>query len=813
MNISFYIRLLYTSGILILLTTFVIKGQGNYQGSIEGRIYNANNNEPVPFANIVIWGTNTGSVSDLNGKFTFTGLKPGFVELRISSVGFKTYISEQIQVTNAKKVFIEIPLQESNVALEEVKIEASPFRRSTDSPVSLRRIGIKEIEKNPGGNRDISKVIQSFPGVASTPAYRNDIIVRGGGASENRFYLDGVEIPNLNHFATQGASGGPVGIINVDFIREVNFYSGAFPADRGNALSSVLDMRQIDGNKDKLRFKGAVGASDLALTLDGPVTDNTTFILSARRSYLQFLFAAIGLPFLPTYNDFQFKTRTRINEKNEFTLIGLGAIDQFALNLKANKTEDQRYILNYLPVNEQWNYTIGGVYKHFRENGYDTWVLSRNYLNNRAYKYRNNNEDSIKLLDYYSTETENKFRYERNWTSSGGYDFNAGTGVQYGEYYNSTYRLAFLNNQEIPVDYSSRLGLISWSLFGQVSHNYFNERLTLSLGLRADANDYSSSMSNMLKQLSPRFSASWALTEKYFINFNTGRYYQRPPYTSLGYKNNQGILINKENDLRYISADHLVAGLEYRPNDKSRITLEGFYKHYLHYPFSVTDSISLASKGADFGTFGDEEVLSISKGRAYGLELLGRSRDLLGFNVIFSYTLVRSEFKEMDQNLKPTDQYIPTSWDNRHIINLTATRNFKNNWNVGFKWRFVGGAPYTPYDLGKSSIRAAWDSQGRGFLDYSMFNQYRLNAFHQLDVRIDKEYFFNKWSLNFYVDVQNLYNFKADEPSRLTSEDKNGQVVILNPDAPYNQQRYKLRTIQSDGAGTVLPTLGIIVEF
>ena len=254
------------------------------------------NNEPVPFANIVIWGTNIGSSSDFDGNFIFAGLAPGFVELRVSAVGFKPYVSPSIMVTNARTAFLDIELEETAVELDGVVVKASPFRRSEESPVSLQRIGIAEIEKNPGGNRDISRVIQSLPGVASTPAFRNDVIVRGGGPSENTFYLDGVEIPNLNHFATQGASGGPVGIINADFIREANFYSGAFPASKGNSLSSVLDFRLIDGNSERMKYRGAVGASDLALTLDGPLSDNTTFILSARRSYLQFLFSAIGLP-------------------------------------------------------------------------------------------------------------------------------------------------------------------------------------------------------------------------------------------------------------------------------------------------------------------------------------------------------------------------------------------------------------------------------------------------------------------------------------------------------------------------------------
>jgi hypothetical protein len=469
------------------------------------------------------------------------------------------------------------------------------------------------------------------------------VIVRGGGASENRFYLDDVEIPNLNHFATQGASGGPVGIINVDFIREVDFYSGAFPANRGNALSSVIEFNQIDGNKERIRFKGAVGASDLALTLDGPIGERTTFISSVRRSYLQFLFSVIGLPFLPTYNDFQFKIKTRLDEKNEISLIGIGALDQFALNKDADETEEQRYILGFLPVNEQWTYTVGFVYKHFRDNGFDTWVVSRNHLNNGAYKYQNNIEvDSLQVLDYDSDEIENKFRFEQDFRFPNGLRLNYGANLEYASYFNSTFRRNFINGEPTADDYRSELDLFKWGVFGQVTRNFLKDRLTLSLGLRMDANDYSSEMSNMLEQLSPRFSFSYLLFQDFFLNFNTGRYYQAPPYTSLGYRDPDGTLVNRENGIRYISVDHIVAGVEWLPNETSRLTLEGFFKYYRDYPYSVKDSISISSKGADFGTFGDEEVRSIAEGRAYGAELLYRDRDFFGSNLTISYTLVRS---------------------------------------------------------------------------------------------------------------------------------------------------------------------------
>jgi len=785
--------------ILLSIITNIAFGQS---GKIEGRVYDERNNEPLPFTNIVIYGTQIGSLSDLDGKFIFTGLQPGFIRLAVSSVGYKLYVTEEIQVTNAKTAFIDIPMQQVAIQTEEVVIAATPFVVKKESPVSLRTLSLSEIEKTPGGNRDISKVIQSFPGVASTPAYRNDVIVRGGGSSENRFYLDGIEIPNINHFATQGASGGPVGIINTDFIREVDFYSGAFPANLGNALSSILSMKQIDGSKDKLNFRGSVGATDLALTADGPLGNNSTFIASVRRSYLQFLFDAIGLPFLPTYNDYQLKVKMKINDKNEIVVISLGALDKNRLNTGIeNPDETQRYILGYLPVNEQWNYTIGLNYKHFRKNSFENFILSRNMLNNVSYKYLDNNENKIKLLDYKSQEIENKFRYENTRTING-FKLVFGAGVELNKYNNTTDRKVFVVDTLFSFSYFSDFNLFRWNIFGQTSKSFINDRLTLSFGFRMDANSYSKEMSNLLKQFSPRFSASYILTEKFTLNFNTGRFFQPPAYTTLGYKDNNGELVNKNNKLTYLQADHLVAGLEWRPEEDARITLEGFYKNYSKYPFSLADSIALASKGGDFGTVGDEEVISVGMGHAYGAELLVQEKDLAGFNIILSYTFVRSEFKDF------YGKYIPSAWDNKHLLNLTVRRTFAKSWDIGFKWRFVGGSPYTPYDMNKSSLIYAWDANGRGYLDYNKFNSLRFKPFHQLDIRIDKSFFFKKWSLVVYADVQNVYNFQAEQQEFLLNTDINGKVMF----DPNDPTRYILRSVQST-AGTVLPTLGIIIDF
>ncbi|MGM0463408.1 MAG: TonB-dependent receptor [Bacteroidota bacterium] len=794
-------RILLTAVFLALALPVISQEK---QGKIKGRVINASTNEGVPFATVVIAGTTTGAMTDFDGNFNFTGIEPGYVQLKASSVGFESYVSNSFLVTRDKTASVELPINESVVGIDDVIVKASPFRKKLDSPVSVRIIGIQEIEKNPGGNRDISKVIQSFPGVASTPAYRNDVIVRGGGPNENSFYLDEIEIPYLNHFSTQGASGGPVGIINVDFIKELNFYSGAFPASRGNAVSSVLSFRQVDGNDENIKFRATVGASDLGLTIDGPTGENSTLIMSVRRSYLQLLFSVIGLPFLPAYNDFQFKHKTKISDRGELTVLGIGALDDFKLNREANDTDYQRYILDYIPVQEQYSYTFGVKYKQFRDKGYDTWVVSRSYLNNSQYKYAGNIEaDSLKLFDYKSGEGENKFRYERNSQYDNGLNLEYGVSYENALYRNTVFRKSFINNSVQVYNSDASIRLNKYAAFGQVSKSFFNRSLSLSFGLRADGVDYTANMKNPFNNLSPRMSLSYNFNEEFSFNFNTGRYVQLPPYTTMGYADESGSFINKANGLKYIKSDHIVGGIEYLPSESIQLTVEGFYKKYSDYPFSVSDSVPLASKSADFGTFGDEEVVSVSEGRAYGLELLGRIKNLKNTNLVLSYTFVRSEFKDKQGN------FIPSSWDNKHLLNLTATKKFKKDWEAGLKWRFIGGSPYTPWDLERSSYIQAWDIQGRGYLDYSLYNSERLRSFHQLDIRIDKSFFFDSWTLVVYADVQNIYNFQADQPPILVRQTDENDNAVRDPD---NTDRYLLKFIEGS-AGTVLPTVGIIIEF
>lgn len=774
-------------------------------GSIKGRVIDAITNEPIPLANVLLVGTEKGVTSNLNGEFEINNVNLGFQNIKVSYIGYKSLIFRDILVTRSQAASVNISLEPDSRQLDEFNLRPSPFNKTQESPVSLRTIGLAEIERNPGGNRDISNVLRSFPGVGSTPAFRNDIIIRGGAPSENRFFLDGVEVPLINHFQTQGASGGPVGIINVNLIREVDFLSGAFPANRGNALSSVLEFKQIDGNKEKWKFRGTIGSSDAAVAADGPIGKKASLIVSARTSYLQFLFSALKLPFLPTYYDMQFKFKYAIDDRRELTILGLGAIDLFRLNLQANETVEQRYQLRILPKNQQWNYTLGGVYREFtKKGGRHTLVLSRSMLNNTATKHQDNQEDNPQklILDYASQEAENNLRYEFDFRVKS-WKFNVGAGLLYARFTNRTYnRINTLAGIDT-IDFSSRLNLASGRIFGQVSKTFAQDKINLSFGLSLENNDFNSQMANPLNQFSPRLSLSYSFIENWALNASLGRFVQRPQYTVLGYGLPDGSLGNLNNGLEYIQADHLVAGIEYAPTENTRITLEGFYKMYNRYPFSLRDSIALANLGADFGVVGNVPVNSSAQGRAFGLEFLAQQKLFKGLYGILAYTLVRSEFSDKNGNL------IPSSWDARHILSLTAGYKFKRNWELGVRFRFVDGQPFTPYDTLTSSIKSVWDITQMGISDVNKLNSERIPAYHQLDLRVDKVWYFNKWSLNLYLDIQNIYNFKSTTRPFLTViEDQNGNP-LTDPNDP---NRYDLQELPNT-SGTLLPTIGIIVDF
>jgi hypothetical protein len=787
---------------------------------LSGYILDKNNQRPLPGATIQLQ-TGKGTTSDSSGFFRIS-TSPGTYNVTVSSLNYTTKTISNIVLTSGNESTISIELEPLSKKLEEIVIvnkRSSARATSLESPLSIQRMTTEEIKRNPGGNFDISKVIQSLPGVGGGVGgggYRNDIVIRGGAPSENVYYLDGIEIPILNHFGTQGSGGGPQGILNANFIEEVKVSTSAFDAKYDNALSSVLQFKQKSGNNNATQGNAILSATDLALTLDGPISKKTTYLASARRSYLQFLFQALDLPIRPNYWDFQFKTNTKIDDKTTLSFIGLGAIDEFRFAAPKEASLEKLYVLNSNPLINQWNYTFGTSLKRLTKSGFWNLALSRNMLDNQLDKYEDNNvpSETTRTLLTDSREAENKLRFDVS-SIKNGWKINYGASTQYVDFKNEFFALvrkqikdATGNVIQNPLTINSvnTIDFLKYGAFVQVSKKILNERMSMSLGTRIDGNSLSSSESNPFKQFSPRISFSFAATDKLNLNASVGRYFKLPSYTQLGYGNIYSSSLVK-NPGEYISSNHFVTGIEYIPNNAFRLTVEGFYKYYSKYPVSIIDGVSLANKGTEIGSVGNEPVIQIGNGKAYGTELLMQKKLTKRFFGILSYTFYHSTFTDK------TGKYIPASWDNRHLLSITWGYKFRKNWELGMKFRYQGAAPYTPFDMVASRIN--YLTQGVGIFNNTQYNTLRLKPFHSGDVRIDKKWNFNKFTLDLFMDVSNWYASKISGVPEYTFSRTSDGSGFTTTDG---------KSIKLDGSNAIpvilpnissitTPSIGFIIEF
>ncbi|UOQ97990.1 TonB-dependent receptor [Hymenobacter sp. 5317J-9] len=808
---------------LLLLLLVSLRSLAQNPSTVAGTVRDRATQEALPGVSITLEGTEFGTTTDAEGRYRLTGVPAGAYNLRATFVGYDPLVRSNIALSSGNVNTLNLELNTVPQALGEVTVTANRAIRvaTAETPLSVQRLTTEEIKSNPGGNFDISRVVQSLPGVGGggsggTAGFRNDIIIRGGAPNENVYYLDGIEVPVINHFPTQGSAGGPAGILNVSFIEDVTLSSSAFQARYDNALSSVLQFRQRDGNSERIQGNLRTSGTEVAATLEGPLTKNTTFLASARRSYLQLLFKLIDLPIRPDFYDFQFKTTTKISEKTTLTSLGLGAIDHFEIVPPKKSTPSKEYVLRSNPTIDQWNYTVGLNLRHLVPNGFVNVALSRTQLWNdaNAFEYGYEGDESRRKLGARSGEIENKLRADVN-KRVGRWQYSYGGVVQVQNYSNNlTQRLRSevrdasgqLISPAVTVRFNTDLDFVRYGAFVQATRTYGAEsRLTVSAGIRTDGTTALTEGYRLDRTLSPRASLSYALLPTLNLNASLGRYFKIPPSTILGYRAPNGARVNS--DSRYIRSDHAVAGLEWLPGKATRFTLEGFYKKYDHYPVSVRNGISLANLGGDFNAIGNEAVTSTGQGRAYGIEAFFQQKLSGKLFAIVSATGFRSEFSGVD------GLYKPTAWDTRFLGSALLGYQLGRGWELGAKYRVGGGAPYTPYD--EAASRASYQAVGTGILDYSQLNTRRLGGFQQLDLRLDKKVSLRRLSFDFYIDVQNALLAKPVSVPTYTFDrlpDNSGYVTTdgqpLRPDGSN-----AVPILLPDSDALVVPTIGFIVEF
>jgi len=788
MNIKFYkIKPFFT---LLLFCSYSLFAQ---DVAIFGSVIDAKTLEPLIGVNVVVEGTTNGTVTDLDGKFSLQ-IAPGSWSITASYLGYLTNTRSNIIIQSKGNDDVNFEMVEGGLDLVEVVVKANPFQPSLITPLSLQRLSPEEIKTYPGGNNDIAKVVQSLPGVSgSIGGFRNDVIIRGGAPNENVYYLDGIEIPNINHFSTQGSAGGPVGLLNVDFIEGVELSASAFGARYDNPLSGVLQFDQRIGNQRQRQTNIRVSASETAFTTEGPLLkkgkeeSKTSYLISVRRSYLQFLFALIGLPIRPDYWDYQYKINHILDDRNTIFLTGLGSIDNYSVKAPDDFDIEQISTLEQVPIIEQTTTTAGLGWKHrLKENkGVMNTYLSFNVLNNDFTRYKDNESLSGLLFQNISREEEQKLRFEytrfiKGWTVTGG------ANVTNANYLNET----AIINQNLTFD--KDINFLRYGFFTQATNSFLSGRLNVSAGVRVDDNTFSNESATLLKTLSTRFSFSYALDEdkQLRLNASVGKYYKIASYTILGYQNTLGIFTNK--DVPYIGSLHGVLGLDYQIGEFGKVSAEGFYKRYTDYPISVLDGVSLANKGGDFSVLGNEEILSDGEGRSYGVELLYQQKLNKNLYGIFAYTYFKSEFTDINGD------YLPSVWDSRHLVSVTGGYKFGKSWEVSFRYRFAGSSPYAPVD--ETASLATYPIL---VLDYSQLSNSRLDPFSQLDLRLDKKWNFKFLALNVFLDVQNALSQQIPSPPQLgLARDEQQQIITPN----------ELTEIAA-GSSAPLPSIGIAIDF
>ncbi|MEM8486158.1 MAG: TonB-dependent receptor [Bacteroidota bacterium] len=748
---------------------------------------------PLTGATVFLEGTTIGSTTDLEGYYTITGVTPGTYNLIASFVGFESQTKFNIQVKSVGNQLYNFTLSETAIELEGVEVRPDPnvITRAREAPLSTQTLTAVEIATYPGGNNDVVQVAQTLPGISpSTGGFRNDLIIRGGAPNESVYYLDGVEIPNINHFSTQGSGGGPVGMLNVAFIDEVTLATSAFGAQYDNALSGVLQFDQRAGNRRSFSSNFRLSASDVALTLDGPlfkgsnVASNTSFMASVRRSYLRFLFELIGLPIRPDYWDYQYKITHKIDDYNTINLIGLGSIDDFAVASSDDLEASEQASLDQAPFIEQQTNTIGISWKRRLRDapGFMQTTLSNNLLINDFSRFEDNATQTGLFFNNDAREIETKLRYSLTYFA-GDWKLLGGFNTQLSRYENTTTDL----NQGF--SYETEIDFVKYGVHANATRSFLNNRLDISMGLRMDGDSYTEGNS-LLDTFSPRLSTSYAFTADWKLNMTLGRYFKLPPYTILGFRAADQ-LVNK--DVKYTQSDHFVLGLEYFFSPASSVSLEGFLKVYDNYPVSVQDSVSLANLGADFEVLGNEAVETVGRGRSYGAELLFQQKLTNNFYGILSYTFYHSEFTGFDRST-----YISSSWDSRHLISFTGGYKLPNNWELSARYRFAGQTPFVPTDL-----EATRNVYPEIVPDYSRLGEEKLGAFSQLDVRIDRRWNFPRLSLDVFLEFQNALAQAAPQaPEYVLRRTETGAFVTP-----------RQLDLLADDEGAFIPVIGIIVDF
>jgi len=723
---------------LIILFLFVLSistSAQNHTGIIKGTVIDKISKERLIGANVLIVGTTTGASTNIASEFEIKNTPVGTHTLRFSFVGYETIIKTDIVARPGRITFVNVELNPSTIESAEISVTAGYFYRKDESNINAVAFNAEEIKRSPGSMGDVSRILMAMPSTSHVSDDHNDLAVRGGSPVENGFYVDGILVPNINHFPSIGSTGGPIGILNIDFIDNVNFLTSGFSPKYGDRLSSIVDISYREGNKEKFEMQADLNISGFGGGIEGPLPGgNGSWMISGKKSYLDIVmdlfFDSQAMPHLTDVQGkvvYEFDKNHKLNFLNIFAHNSEEYNREDAIDLNTDKYGNIENLQNTIGLSWRalWSssfYSVTSISHSlmtFTNEFYNVSNNKLNYKGENAEQFINfRNINFAQLGSIHRLEFGLELKYE-----IGKYDY-----TQVGD----TTRSGTIKPTAV-VDKTIKPAKAG--LFVNYIVNPF-DKFTISAGI---GNDYYSL--NEENVVSPRFGVSYDISNLFKIYANGGIFYQQLPIVLLSQ--------NKEFEhLKNIKAVHYGIGFDYLLSEDTKLTIELYDKEYSNLPLDATDpSRNIIDDGLSTQDFGSYISLSNS-GKAYtrGIEVLIQKKLAEDIYGIISGSIFRSRYQGFN------GEWYDRVYDNQYIFSIIGGYKPNEEWEFSARWTYAGGGPYTPYDIEKS-IEA-----NRGIIDQNKINENRLPAYHSLNLRIDKKFFFSNQSLDIYISLWNVYN-------------------------------------------------------
>ncbi len=727
-----------------------------HTGAIKGNVIDAETKVPLIGVNVVVVGTEKGAATDSGGAFIIKKLPVGSYILQFDYIGYEQLKKTDIIVRSGRSTVVYAELKMTALDGKEVVVTSNYFSKVEDEPTSVVSFSYEEIRRAPGSAGDVSRIIMGLPSIAKVNDQTNNLVVRGGSPVENGFFVDNIEIPNINHWPAQGTSGGAIGLLNVDFIRDVSFYSGGFSPKYGDKLSAIMDLDLREGNRSEFDGQLDLNFSGFGGVAEGPLFNKKgSFLVSVRRSYLDFLVDAIdiGTSVAPRYGDMQGKLVYDINQNHKIMLVSVSGDDHNNPDRKAAEENDMIVYGNQ----DIYQNTTGINWRAiWNKKGYSNTSFAYTSLKYREDFFETNT--ALHLIKNRSLEQTVKFRNVNHFRldKKNSIEFGIETkriGQDYNNFY-SQYTDA-LGDATQAFNFNKKINATTFAAFLNYKLKPF-AKLASTWGLRFDHFSY-----NNKSSISPRFSFSYDLTSLTSISGSAGLFYQNIPLILLSQNES-----NKS--LKIPMATHYILGIEHLISANTKFTLEFYQKNYSHFPLDpgqpqlfLFDEIVYR-----YGFFFNHEKL-VDSGKAYsrGVEITLQKKLKQNFYGLLGASYFRAKYKGSDYNWKNR------VYDNRLIFSMQGGYKLNNKWEFSLRWIFAGGTPYTPFDLEKSK------GLKRSVLDENRINDARYPDYHSLNIRFDRRFNFKASNLIFYFSVWNVYNRK-NVAGFFWSEKENKQKAI-----------------------------------